>query len=85
MSVGQCLIPRLIAEIEVKQPLVLFLFIVMISGTQETQTLHADSLDILVLVLLTMPQVAMYGKQLVSSVVGEGCLRTSTDSDVSCW
>ena len=66
---------------------------VMISGTQWTQTLHADSLDILVLALLTMPQVAMYGKQLVSSVVGEwlfssvlgeGCLQTSTDSDVTC-
>ena len=44
---------------------------VMTCGTQWTQTLHADSLDILVLALLTMPQVAMYSKQLVSSVVGE--------------
>ena len=41
---------------------------VMISGTQETHTSHADSLDILVLSLLTMPQVAMQGEWFFSSV-----------------
>ena len=45
---------------------------VMISGTQETHTSHADSLDILVLSLLTMPQVAEQGERLFSSVLVGG-------------
>ena len=45
---------------------------VMISGTQETHTSHADSLDILVLSLLTMPRVAMQGEWFFSSVLVGG-------------
>ena len=36
----------------------------MMAGTQETQMLHADSLDILVLLVHTMARVALQGERL---------------------
>ena len=45
---------------------------VMTCGTQQNQMSHADSLDILVLLVLTMPRVAIQGERLFSSVLVGG-------------